>query len=513
MQRWNGTTWVEVPHDHNAQYIGVAIGGQTITNPTLGNVVLTVKGAAGQTAALLRAQTSVPDDVLTVAADGAITSKVTSTTAFNIQALAGTNYVVVNTSAPNFQLRNGMNLNIYSDNGTTGKWSCIGSTGATSQTGNLAVTAGGANITGTVAVTGGITATTSVQVVITGGNAYVGPWVSDASYARFGHSAAATGNYGYMQHSSGAVYVSGATVQMRINNGSDRLIISAAGASTMYAASLGYVDVGTGAATLYAGSYFQCVNAGTAVVQSTYTGNPYLQAGSTNFCYHPYNATNTTWDYAPLVAYGSGRSAITLHNGTSAPQLQSDNGGGNRIYCKTSDGATFTDIMASAFPVSSAARFKDNILEVSDDELLRRVASTPPLITFEKKPEARTQTITLDERFEGLNRRWLASGKKHALRPEGKHFRSERHDCSKHSCGGTAESPCGIIINEEPDVGFLAEEMAEVWPETVYVTPEGEVEAIDYSKLAAVALRANAVLLRRLQELERRVDELSTHQG
>jgi hypothetical protein len=208
-----------------------------------------------------------------------------------------------------------------------------------------------------------------------------------------------------------------------------------------------------------------------------------------------------------LAAGGTNSAGYVAHVPGYAPQMRVYQGSGEIWNFLNNPNTGYVPLWASAFTVQSTLRSKKDITTIEDGEILSRLAETPRVVRYRYK--VGPQTLVPDERFADVDARWQASG--HApLTPQPHHFGSQAHDCVVMNCAGNADSPCPITVNSEPDVGVIAEEWDEVWPELVWVDEEGEIGGFDYTRLGPVAMRAAALLLSQVEELAARVAALET---
>ena len=150
-----------------------------------------------------------------------------------------------------------------------------------------------------------------------------------------------------------------------------------------------------------------------------------------------------------------------------------------------SNGADPVWITAYDFYVaSSTVRVKTNITDVDDDELLGLLSGL--------------QT-----------RRWLSTLRpRSAVVAEGD-LCSEVHDCAVHPCQGDADTPCLVMRNfNTGSIGVTAEDVGEIFPESVALDHEGLPTGLGIGQVAMTALGAVGALVRRLAALEQRLADL-----
>ena len=150
-----------------------------------------------------------------------------------------------------------------------------------------------------------------------------------------------------------------------------------------------------------------------------------------------------------------------------------------------SNGADPIWITAYDFYVaSSTVRVKTNITDVDDDELLGLLSGL--------------QT-----------RRWLSTLRpRSAVVAEGD-LCSEVHDCAVHPCQGDADHPCLVMRNfNTGSIGVTAEDVGEIFPESVALDHEGLPTGLGIGQVAMTALGAVGALVRRLAALEQRLADL-----
>lgn len=192
----------------------------------------------------------------------------------------------------------------------------------------------------------------------------------------------------------------------------------------------------------------------------------------------------------------AGAQLIELDTGDAAGALSAGmqllGTGGIAVFSSVTDifniaGSAHAPIQASAFTVVSTERAKIDIKEMDDARLLEVVRSVRAH-TFRNK--VRPQSPRLNE--DAPRRRASAD-----------------HDCSVDLCQGTADHPCTVTLNDTKRIGLIAEHVYKVAPEITELDAEHKPSALGVDQVAATAFGAVGALLRKVEALEKRIDELT----
>jgi hypothetical protein len=230
-----------------------------------------------------------------------------------------------------------------------------------------------------------------------------------------------------------------------------------------------------------------------------------------------------TWDNAPILSLGNDLgNAIAMHVPGLAPQMRVNQSRGEIIDFVNSASTQFISIGAQGFNTGSALRTKRNISTLSADRALRVARDVRPVTYL---PAVRPQTLRPDPtKIETLRDEWHAEQVKHYAEQidddgnpvpmpkdiaepdystDPRAFTGYDHDCAIDGCGET----CVIAANDHERISFIAEELADVLPEAVYVDADGP-SGYDVGQIAVVALAAVGELTRMVEALTARVAEL-----
>jgi hypothetical protein len=233
-------------------------------------------------------------------------------------------------------------------------------------------------------------------------------------------------------------------------------------------------------------SNLRCTNGGQVEATRDQIGDPYY-----------YNNTF----YGNPAAGGSG---ISWHPSGTAPQLRvaaSD----NNVYARDAGGNNYIPLYASAFVVSSQRASKRAIRA-----WFHRDAEPTAMDTVRKLRPVRY-------RQHASWMRELPKGRRHEAFVRLSRYTHDRglpdyelpeHDCTApdSTCPGTAERPCGRRLDyEQGMIGLVAEDVAEVFPEAVAHTADGEPGGINYAALTILLLQALRETEERVRQLEDRL--------
>lgn len=180
----------------------------------------------------------------------------------------------------------------------------------------------------------------------------------------------------------------------------------------------------------------------------------------------------------------------------------------NAFAAGSADGGGLITIFASAFTPSSLI-YKENVEYMpieSRDISIERIKNLKPARWDEKNS---LQEGRLSERFKNINERWQKSGKS-ALTPQDHHYIFSEHDCSIDNCTGDSENRCPVFERSKKRYGFIAEDVAQVFPKAVAYSSEGNPIAIDYSSITYSLVETVQSLLDKVEYLESRLQELSS---
>lgn len=203
-------------------------------------------------------------------------------------------------------------------------------------------------------------------------------------------------------------------------------------------------------------------------------------------------------------AGGGNQSGLGFNSNGAAAVLRNINVNGNRLDTVDGGGAVYAPHGASAFVVSSALKFKQDVEPCDDDELLQRIARVR---AHRYRLRHRPTSWRPPARFVDINDRWTARGKT-PLRARPETLEAHEHDCSIDGCAGTADSPCNLTVNDTPVFGVIAEHVHEHLPEVSVLGGDNLPEGVEVNQLAAMAFGGVGALLRKLDELTKRVAEL-----
>lgn len=164
--------------------------------------------------------------------------------------------------------------------------------------------------------------------------------------------------------------------------------------------------------------------------------------------------------------------------------------GGNGLDVGNRAGNGYGFMGASAFVVRSSETIKQNIEYLPTD----------------------TRTKSVD-RIKGLKpARWddLVGAQKSIMDEEsGRDIDAIDHICDNEDCGGTSETPCGVYSFHKGRYGFIAEDVAKVFPKAVQITEDNKPIGIDYAPITFSLVETVQVLLEEIEQLKAQVQELS----
>lgn len=247
----------------------------------------------------------------------------------------------------------------------------------------------------------------------------------------------------------------------------------------------------------------------------THNGNQigYVEASfgiTTNVCS---DSAHTSQNWQIRSYYGGGASGKVAGlsmwpvNWGVAPVLRCFSDYGEMIECGNNPGTGYASFGALSYVTRSSIKLKKNVKERTKEEkdaAKERFKQAKSKVWDDLDPE---MTVQLTDRFKELDAAWQAKGNA-PLKPkeEGRDFYSAPHDCTKDDdCGGTAESPCGLVRRHQERRGFVAEELVEWMPEAVMLDKNNEVMGIDYSVVTTELVDIVQDLMAEIDDLKARV--------
>jgi hypothetical protein len=265
------------------------------------------------------------------------------------------------------------------------------------------------------------------------------------------------------------------------------------------------ISAGGGAGGM--GGYSGIYCPGTAGFSTTlYVAGTITGAGAINGYQITGSSQGGAWQNSAIRSIpATATASLCLHNGSYAPVIGSTLGTGNNMYFR--DGA-FNGASAACFAASwnsdSSVRFKKNI----NDWPLKAVgASVENVIDL----VAKLRTVTFQHKLPlldtGGSRRSLALVRLNAFKDskglERYNYEMPEHDCAIHECDGTDENPCiPKVMADRERIGFIAEEVYEIFPNAVPLDASNKPEAIDLGQMLAISFAAIQELTNRIKVLE-----------
>jgi hypothetical protein len=269
------------------------------------------------------------------------------------------------------------------------------------------------------------------------------------------------------------------------------------------------------------GVYWQARNGGIQMTDSiyirTYNGVGYISnatAGGHAAYLEKWDVWdgNTAWSAATVriandynYTPGQTRCSISFNPAVSsvAPQLAVlGNAGGERFAVLNNPGNAFAPIAASAFPVVSSLRFKEEVDLLNDEETIEKIKRVRGIHFHDR---VHPQNVRHDKRFMDVNERWQKFGHK-SLTPQSYHISSANHDCDIDPCNGSKLDPCNVAMSfKYGRYGLAAEAIYEILPEMIELDVDRKPEMINVDQVAALALAAVAALSRKIEQLESRI--------
>lgn len=370
-------------------------------------------------------------------------------------------------------------------------------------------------------MTGALT-TTGVQI---SGNGFIGwpswfasnIWMQDATWLRIsssvylatgtlatdGQMALGTGGAGDATYKFRCIWNMWCQGVLRISSGSDVNGNIRFDSSNPYIYASSYMIIPGGAYFNSGPTYF----AGKMNIRGG-LGNDTAGVGA----YFLQNQTGNTYSIQQIIVRDDGNGGTQqagisfwcVANG-SAPIWRNFGGfGADRLDALNNANTAYCPVNAGAFNVISSERVKKEIQEIDDNELLSKFGD---IKTHYYRPKVPNLVLRPTKKFNKINALHGRKGTE-ALVAEPKFFTSEPHDCGIDACNGTADNPCNVIKSDTLRFGLIAEHIHAVAPEATTLDPTGEPESYAVDQIAAMAFGGVGALLRRIIQLETRVDNV-----
>lgn len=200
----------------------------------------------------------------------------------------------------------------------------------------------------------------------------------------------------------------------------------------------------------------------------------------------------------------AGTASWALHNGYTAPVCGTTNGTGNNQYFRDAAfNANTSNIVCAGVIADSSQRWKKNIntwpllaVGAGTERVTDLVAKLRPVTYENKVPDFDVPSL----------RRWNAWERLNKIRANKGQARYEfpAHDCSESGCPGSIDDPCSRkLMIERERLGFIAEELYEVFPHAVSLDAEKLPEGIDMMQLITISIAAIQELTERINHLEK----------
>jgi len=371
----------------------------------------------------------------------------------------------------------------------------------------LYVKKSGGTISGNLIVTG--SGTFNSVYLPNGGNSLL--MATDDSYISFFNAAYAS-RRGYLQGSASGLVLNSESGKLYLNGvGGIQVTPFTINGYTGSEGTLGYRIVVTTSAGYIVGNYINM----TANVVSGYP--PYLagQSGDNYMRWYDKagqflsariagNQSAADWGNCAIAALPfTANAAICFHTGSVAPVIGNVNGYGNAFFFRDAAFNGNTGVLyANSYNADSTRRWKKNI----NNWPLKNMGSATERVT---DLIAKLRTVTFQSNIPdsdlGGKRRSLAHLRLNRLRAkQGREpYELPAHDCVIHNCNGTIDNPCIRKMRiDTPKIGFIAEEVNEIFPEIVHLDLEKLPLAIDIGQLLAISIAAIQELTERINLLE-----------
>jgi hypothetical protein len=183
-------------------------------------------------------------------------------------------------------------------------------------------------------------------------------------------------------------------------------------------------------------------------------------------------------------------------------------GGENGLDVGNYAGTGYGYIGAASFVIRSSQTIKDNIEYMppeSRDISVERIRNLKPVRWDDK---AKLSYGVPGKRFVDINEKWVARGRR-PLEIDWKHYETVEHICELENCIGNESNPCPPVGFHKNRYGFVAEDVAEVFPKAVQFSTLGKPIGIDYAVISYALVETSQHLLDKIEELENKIAELS----
>lgn len=214
--------------------------------------------------------------------------------------------------------------------------------------------------------------------------------------------------------------------------------------------------------------------------------------------------TGGLWNNSAIQAIPfAGNAQITFHTGSNAPIHGAVNGLGENQYFRNSNFAAGTsNCYSAAWGIDSSRRFKKNINDWPMKSAGAAVQPVTQLIAKLRTVSFHPKAIDPDLGGERRSMAWIRLNKireKQGREP----YEMPHHDCSIHNCTGTADDPCVRKLNwDRPRLGFIAEEVQEIFPEATPLDKDKLPEAVELGNMMAIVVAGLQEIIERVNALE-----------
>lgn len=163
---------------------------------------------------------------------------------------------------------------------------------------------------------------------------------------------------------------------------------------------------------------------------------------------------------------------------------------------------------ALSFVVRSSKKLKQNVeyMPVESRSIsVERIRNLKPARWDDK---AKLSYGAPSEKFQEINKRWIAKGRT-PLQFDQKYIQTYEHDCIRDNCIGSEFKNCPQVEFQKKRYGFIAEDVAEVFPKAVQFSTLGQPMGIDYSVITYSLVETTQHLLDKIDQLEAKISQLT----
>lgn len=173
----------------------------------------------------------------------------------------------------------------------------------------------------------------------------------------------------------------------------------------------------------------------------------------------------------------------------------------------TFGGGAYGKIVANAYLTSSSIKYKSNVEYLPKQKRSKSINRIRNLKPAKWDGLEDAKDYVLSNRFIDINKRWVERGKM-PLQPRIEHYEKTDHNCEILNCEKDTDGVCFFSKKDKNRHGFIAEDVANIFPEATHFAINGDVLGIDYSAIVFILVETAQELLDKIEFLEEEISKL-----